>query len=600
VSLGGSSSAPGLLDGTVVADAKVTPSVDATVSLGASLAGSDWFSGTGALVSSSGSCALAQTAVGTSACAVPTPVVFRSAGTATLSTPSGLAQTSTHAASAAASGPLSVTQSCVPRVYDGKSAAAPTGGYLNNGQWDFYAYNLGCGAADSDEWGYAYGIGTPEPPFDPPYDTATEAYLTDVIGVVGSDGFGEWHPEIATDPGSGIKLRFFGRATGQSPSFYVSADELATQVQWLSGDNIIDVNGSRLDGPTTPQSITFPSFASVRDTTVSLAATASSGLGVSYALRAGDACTLVGNQLTFPSTAGVSCRVTASQSGSGSFAAASSVSRTVTVARTPQVITFVRPPSVFYVGQTVLFTPVEISASSALSVSVSVSTPAVCSLDASTVPLTVTMLAAGTCRVTAAQGGDAEYAPARSQTWSVSVRKVPQSIVFDRPTGSNEHPAGPITVGDTVELTSAQVSASSGLAVSLVASGGCSISGSSLPATVTFVDGTSCTLTASQGGDDTYAAAGSQRWSLRAKKLAQAIDFVQPVTPRPVSSAVDLSGVTAGSGLGVSFTVTSGTCVVNGLSVEAVGPGACTIRAAQVGDDVWAAAPSVARSVTFQ
>jgi hypothetical protein len=120
-----------------------------------------------------------------------------------------------------------------------------------------------------------------------------------------------------------------------------------------------------------------------------------------------------------------------------------------------------------------------------------------------------------------------------------------------------------------------------------------------LPATVTFVDGTSCTLTASQGGDDTYAAAGSQRWSLRAKKLAQAIDFVQPVTPRPVSSAVDLSGVTAGSGLGVSFTVTSGTCVVNGLSVEAVGPGACTIRAAQVGDDVWAAAPSVARKVTF-
>lgn len=69
-----------------------------------------------------------------------------------------------------------------------------------------------------------------------------------------------------------------------------------------------------------PQAITFADGTLPLGGSTTLAATSDSGLPVSYALRSGDACTLVGAVLT--STDVGTCRVTASQAGENPYAAA--------------------------------------------------------------------------------------------------------------------------------------------------------------------------------------------------------------------------------------------------------------------------------------
>jgi hypothetical protein len=159
---------------------------------------------------------------------------------------------------------------------------------------------------------------------------------------------------------------------------------------------------------------------------------------------------------------------------------------------TAQAITFGSPGN-----QTLGTAPATLSASasSALAVSLASTTTGVCTVSGTT----LTLVAPGTCSLTATQAGNNIYAAAPPVTVSFSVAAAPvaQTITFPSP--------GAQTVGTAPPALSA--TASSGLAVSYASNTPsiCTVSGTAL----TLLAGGTCTLVASQPGNATYGAAAA-------------------------------------------------------------------------------------------
>ncbi len=140
-------------------------------------------------------------------------------------------------------------------------------------------------------------------------------------------------------------------------------------------------------------------------------------------------------------------------------------------------------------------------------------------------------------------------------TVSVTVNAVgstPQTITFTQPTS-------PAAYGATFTVSP---TSTSGLPVSVAASGGCTISGS----TVTMTSGTTdCTLVASQSGDGTYAPAPNVTRTVSAAKASQTITLAQPTTPATYGTSFSVSA-TSSSGLAVTIGA-SGGCTISGSTV---------------------------------
>ena len=133
-------------------------------------------------------------------------------------------------------------------------------------------------------------------------------------------------------------------------------------------------------------------------------------------------------------------------------------------------------------------------------------------------------------------------------------------------------------------------SASSGLPVTLTATGSCMVASSTV-----HVSGVgACTLVASQAGNATFNAAPSVSQSFAIAKAGQTISFA-PLADRKMSDPDFVVAATATSGLPVAF-AGSGDCLVNGAMVHIVGAGSCTVTAAQAGNSNYAAAQSVSRT----
>jgi large repetitive protein len=238
----------------------------------------------------------------------------------------------------------------------------------------------------------------------------------------------------------------------------------------------------------TAQTIAFPAIPGHADTDApfALAATASSGLTVSYAVTSGPA-TVSGNTVTLTGGLGT-VTIQATQAGNGSFAAATPVNQSFTVSTAVQTITFASIPAHLTTDAPLTLAP---SASSGLTVSL-----AVTSGPATIVGYTVTLTgAAGTVTIQATQAGNGTYAAAAPVNQSFTVSLTPQTITFGTIPGhvANDPPS---TLAPT---------ASSGLAVSLaVTSGPATIVGDVV--TFTGAAGT-VTIQATQAGNGTYAAA---------------------------------------------------------------------------------------------
>ena len=218
---------------------------------------------------------------------------------------------------------------------------------------------------------------------------------------------------------------------------------------------------------------------------VSLSATASSELPVSFASTTPSICLVSGGEVTLAATG--TCSIKATQDGNTFYAAAPAVTRSFAVKFTAQTITFA-PLSAITYGATP-FT-VSATASSGLPVSFASTTPSVCSVSGDT----VTLVEAGTCSIRATQAGNADYTAAPTVSRSFAVDKAAQTITF---------PTIPAQiVGANVTLFA---TASSGLPVTYESTTAkiCSVSGNS----ATMLAAGKCVIAAHQTGNIDYLAA---------------------------------------------------------------------------------------------
>jgi hypothetical protein len=418
--------------------------------------------------------------------------------------------------------------------------------------------------------------------FDQPQDTTVGAPVT--LSASAAPGltvsFTSNTPAVCTVSGSAVTTMTAGvcviTAAQGGDATYAAAPEVARSFQVTTGQ--------------TPQTISFTLPPEVVATgvpvgqSVGLSASAAPGLQVSFASGTPAVCTVSGS--TVLPVAGGMCTITATQGGSADYAPAPETTQSfqVTTGQTPQTISFTPPPEVAATGVPV-GEPVALSASAApgLQVSFTSDTPQVCTVSDDTV-LTV---GTGTCTITASQGGSANYAPAPhvQGSFEVYTGRKPQTITFD-------------PVKDTPALTPVPLhaTASSKLRpVTFAASPTdvCTVTES----TVTGAKAGTCTITASQAGDDTWAPAQAQQTfqvSPTGKK-SQTIAFAQP-SPAAVGKSVTLSA-SASSGLVVSFTSgNTAVCTVSGSTVTTVDTGTCMITATQGGNADYAPATDVTRS----
>ncbi len=251
----------------------------------------------------------------------------------------------------------------------------------------------------------------------------------------------------------------------------------------LSATEMTQVAGA--GGPFLDQTLEFAPLADVSFSTdpLTLSATASSGLGVSFRVVSGPG-TLAGNQLTLTGTGVIT--VAAEQPGAGKFKPATAVLRSFTVNPGVQTITFPALGNVLYSAKTVALSA---SASSGLPVSFSlVSGPA--TLDGTVLTLT----GIGTISVTASQAGNGTVLAANPVTQSFSVVRASQEISFE---GLSDRVYSP----DLIPLVA---SASSGLPVRFVLRWGPAVQdGNSLSVRGAGFIG----VEARQDGDENYAEA---------------------------------------------------------------------------------------------
>lgn len=195
---------------------------------------------------------------------------------------------------------------------------------------------------------------------------------------------------------------------------------------------------------------------------------------------------------------------------------------------------------------------------------------------------TVSFAAPGTCIVNANQAGNTSYLAAAQVQQAIAVAKIAQTIAFTKPADQTLG-AGPVALVAT---------ASSGLAVAFASTTPaiCSVSGTS----ATILAAGTCSISASQAGDGTHAAAPDATQSFVVGKASQTITFTKPADIVFATGATVALAATASSGLAVAFaSTTTAVCTVTGSTATIVAPGACTIRASQAGNASYNAAPDV-------
>ena len=212
------------------------------------------------------------------------------------------------------------------------------------------------------------------------------------------------------------------------------------------------------------------------------------------------------------------------------------------------------------------------TASSGLSLTYSTFTPTICSVSSATVSL----LTAGTCTLTATQPGNFTYGAA-STTVSFLVSLASQTI--------NITFAPSVVALADFTFTG---TATSGLSVTLT-----SLTPSVCSTTQAFTAGT-CSIQATQPGNNVYAAAPAKAGTFTVTLAPQTITF-----PAPTSAQRFTVSATSTSGLPVTFSTTSVACIVNGTTVTEVSAGDCLIEADEAGNNVYAAANPVTQDITI-
>ena len=401
----------------------------------------------------------------------------------------------------------------------------------------------------------------------------------------------------------------FDRETG------VSGCTALEEAQLSCGEQAICLAGPGYDGPSgigTPDGVgafapvgptgkgtqqiefssTPPSSAMVGGPAYTVAATASSGLPVSFSSATPSVC-LVADAIVRMLATGL-CTIDAHQLGNSEYEPAPQVQQSFTVARDSQTITFTSsPPPPESVRSS--YREVHATASSGLSVSFRSETPSVCEVRFYTeTGAEIEYRAAGTCTLDAVQAGNESFEPAPEVRQSFTVPGLAQIIQWISNPPSSATLKGPVY---EVEAT-----ATSGLAVSFSSAtpAVCVVEPSnfSFRAIVTYTAAGTCVVDADQAGDAEYAPAHQMQQSIPVSKRAQRIEFISTA---PTSGASDgetyVTSVAASSGLPVSLaSATPSVCTLAGSTVSFIAAGICTLTANQAGNAEFASAAEVQQS----
>ncbi len=380
----------------------------------------------------------------------------------------------------------------------------------------------------------------------------------------------------ATDNLSGVQYTYYSLDGGASTTYSGALNVTALgshSVKFHSVDYAGNVESTKTVNFTisqASQTITFNNPGTqVYGVPLTLTATASSGLAVTYSSSTPTICTISGSVASFIATG--TCGVYANQAGSMYVAAAPQVGHAWVVSKAPQTITFTNPGTQTY-GVPLTLTA---TASSGLTVTYTSTTPTICTVSGAV----VTFVTTGTCGMVANQAGNVDYTAATAVGHAWVVGKSTQTITFTNP--------GTQTYGHPLTLTA---TASSGLTVAYTSTTPtiCTVSG----AVVTFVTTGTCGIAANQAGNVNYLAAPQVGHAWVVAKEAQTITFANPGTQR-VGAVVPL-GATASSGLTVAYTSTNtAVCTISGSNATMVATGTCGVDANQAGNVNYLAAPQV-------
>jgi Bacterial Ig-like domain (group 3)/Immunoglobulin domain len=290
--------------------------------------------------------------------------------------------------------------------------------------------------------------------------------------------------------------------------------------------------------------------------------------------------TLSGSQatLTTASLAGGPHSITAEYGGDSNFNSSTSGALNQNVGKANQTITFGA-----LADKTFGDADFSVSATASSGLTVSFAASGNCTVTGNTVHLT----GAGSCTITASQGGNSNYNAAPDVDRTFSIGKANQTITF----GALEDK----TFGDADFGVTA--TASSGLTVAFSSLGNCTVTFGGL---VHITGAGSCTITASQAGNDDYNAAPSVPQAFTIHKADQAALSV--TSPDDGTFGQLLTIVTSGgSGSGaLSFDVGGSTaCVIEAGKLRIThGTGSCSVTASKAGDDDYNPVSSAAHSVT--
>ena len=261
-------------------------------------------------------------------------------------------------------------------------------------------------------------------------------------------------------------------------------------------DNVLNVAASQtiqLGGVgtgSTGQTIDFSPIATQPvNSTVALVASASSGLPVGFNSTSLAVCTVAGTTVSL--TAGGTCTIQANQPGNSVYATATPVIQSFTVSLLQQTITFASIPT--QVINTSLPVALTVTASSGLPVTLSSTTPTICTASSSA----ATLLAAGTCMIQASQPGDgAVYAaaPTITQSFLAASPSLQTSANFGSVNVAATSTAVAVTLNMPTAATLGSISVvtqgASGLDFAYVGGGTCTVG-------TNYDGGSNCTVTVS-------------------------------------------------------------------------------------------------------
>lgn len=328
------------------------------------------------------------------------------------------------------------------------------------------------------------------------------------------------------------------------------------------------------------QSITFGSLPEkiFGDPDFSIAATASSGLPVSFFSDNTNVAVVTNNMVKI--TGAGTANIFAIQAGNANYAAATPVMQTLKINKLTQSLSFPALPSKRYGAEP--FYPVA-SSSSGLGVDFLSSNPAVALVIEGKIYIT----GVGSATITALQSGNNNFIAASPVSQILVVSKSLQSITF------NSLPVK--KYGDPEFLLNAV--SSSGLPVKYTSSnaGVATIVNNRVRITGT---GT-CTITASEPGDDYYLPAASKMQILIVEKANQTIEFPSIANVNFGSPEFSLNA-SATSGLPVSFTSSNAdiASITNGV-VKVLRTGTVLIVASQNGNENYYPATQVSQQLVI-